>query len=53
MAKTVAVGIQDFNKLIERDCFYIDKTYFIREWWESKDDVTLITRPCRFGKTEV
>ena len=51
MAKTVAVGIQDFNKLIERDCFYIDKTYFIREWWESKDDVTLITRPCRFGKT--
>ena len=51
MAKTVAVGIQDFNKLIERDCFYIDKTYFIREWWESKDDVTLITRPRRFGKT--
>ena len=32
-------------------CFYIDKTDFIREWWESKDDVTLITRPRRFGKT--
>ena len=51
MAKTVAVGIQDFHKIIEEDCFYIDKSYFIKEWWESKDDVTLITRPRRFGKT--
>ena len=31
--------------------FYVDKTEFIREWWESMDDVTLITRPRRFGKT--
>lgn len=31
--------------------FYVDKTYFIREWWESGDEVTLITRPRRFGKT--
>jgi len=51
MAKTVAIGIQDFEKLIVEDCFYIDKTYFIREWWNSKDEVTLITRPRRFGKT--
>ena len=51
MAKTVAIGIQDFEKLIVEDCFYIDNTYFIREWWNSKDDVTLITRPRRFGKT--
>ena len=51
MAKTVAIGIQDFHKIIEEDCFYIDKSYFIKEWWESKDDVTLITRPRRFGKT--
>ena len=51
MKKTVAIGIQDFEKLRELDCFYVDKTAFIREWWENNDDVTLITRPRRFGKT--
>ncbi|MDE7313689.1 MAG: ATP-binding protein [Eubacterium sp.] len=51
MPKTVGIGIQDFRKVVERDCFYIDKTLFIKEWWESQDDVTLITRPRRFGKT--
>ena len=51
MARTVAIGIQDFEKVIKGNCFYIDKTDFIREWWESKDEVTLITRPRRFGKT--
>ena len=51
MARTVAIGIQDFSQLIEKDCFYIDKTSFIREWWENRDSVTLITRPRRFGKT--
>jgi hypothetical protein len=51
MARTVAIGIQDFEKLISNDYFYVDKTSFIREWWESGDDVTLIMRPRRFGKT--
>lgn len=51
MARTVAIGVQDFGDLIKGNCFYIDKTGFIREWWESKDSVTLITRPRRFGKT--
>ena len=51
MKKKVAIGIQDFEKLREKDCFYIDKTDFIKEWWESNDEVTLITRPRRFGKT--
>ena len=51
MAKTVAIGIQSFDKVIEGNYFYIDKTLFIKEWWESGDDVTLITRPRRFGKT--
>lgn len=51
MAKVIGIGIQDFGKLIENDRFYIDKTAFIKEWWESGDDVTLITRPRRFGKT--
>ncbi|MCI7131202.1 MAG: ATP-binding protein [Lachnospiraceae bacterium] len=51
MAKTVAIGLQSFEKLREGNYFYIDKTDFIREWWENGDDVTLITRPRRFGKT--
>ena len=51
MARTVAIGIQDFDKLIDGNYFYVDKTSFIMEWWESGDDVTLITRPRRFGKT--
>ncbi len=51
MARTVGIGIQSFDKLIGNQYLYIDKTDFIREWWESGDDVTLITRPRRFGKT--
>ena len=51
MARTVAIGIQDFEKIREKNVFYIDKTDFIKEWWENEDDVTLITRPRRFGKT--
>ncbi len=51
MARNVAIGLQDFGKIISNRCFYVDKTDFIREWWESGDDVTLITRPRRFGKT--
>ena len=51
MANNIAIGIQSFDKLRETNCFYIDKTSFIKEWWENKDEVTLITRPRRFGKT--
>ena len=51
MARTVGIGIQKFNEIIEKNCFYVDKTSFIKEWWESEDSVTLITRPRRFGKT--
>ena len=51
MARTVAIGIQDFETIIKENCFYVDKTSFIKEWWENKDSVTLIARPRRFGKT--
>ncbi len=51
MRQTIGIGIQDFEKIRMRNIFYVDKTDFIREWWESNDDVTLITRPRRFGKT--
>ena len=51
MARTVGIGIQDYARIIENNHFYVDKTSFIKEWWESGDEVTLITRPRRFGKT--
>lgn len=51
MNRTVSIGCQDFGQLITNDYFYIDKTHFIKEWWENGDSVTLITRPRRFGKT--
>ena len=51
MARTVGIGIQSFEKLIEQDIFYVDKTSLIKEWWENNDAVTLITRSRRFGKT--
>ncbi len=51
MARTVGIGLQSFEKIREQNVFYIDKTGFIKEWWDSRDEVTLITRPRRFGKT--
>ena len=51
MAKVISIGNQSFESIRKDDCFYIDKTSFIKEWWENKDNVTLITRPRRFGKT--
>ncbi len=51
MAKVISIGNQSFESIRKDDCFYIDKTHFIKEWWENKDNVTLITRPRRFGKT--
>ena len=51
MAMTVSIGAQDFAALKQTNCFYIDKTSFIGEWWKNHDTVTLITRPRLFGKT--
>ncbi len=51
VARTISIGAQDFVDLREKNCFYIDKTGFLTEWWKSMDSVTLITRPRRFGKT--
>ncbi len=45
------LGYQDFEEIRIGNIFYIDKTDFIRQWWEYADKVTLITRPRRFGKT--
>ncbi|MDE7431429.1 MAG: ATP-binding protein [Lachnospiraceae bacterium] len=51
MPRTVSIGRQDFEAMIKNGYFYVDKTNFIKEWWENSDSVTLITRPRRFGKT--
>ena len=51
MEKVIATGVQDFEKLRVNQRFYVDKTDFISKWWNGGDDVTLITRPRRFGKT--
>ena len=51
MSRAIGIGNQDFEKVRVNNIFYIDKTNFIQEWWEAEDEVTLITRPRRFGKT--
>ena len=51
MKPTVSIGTQNFETIRKNHDFYIDKTAFVKEWWESRDTVTLITRPRRFGKT--
>lgn len=51
MARVIGIGQQDFADIRRENLFYIDKTHFIKEWWENRDCVTLITRPRRFGKT--
>lgn len=51
MPRRVSIGYQEFEDIIANNLFYVDKTLFIKEWWERRDYVTLITRPRRFGKT--
>lgn len=51
MTRVVGIGHQDFETVRMRNIFYVDKTDFIRQWWEADDAVTLIARPRRFGKT--
>ena len=51
MKRVIATGVQDFESLRVNHRFYVDKTEFIRAWWNGGDAVTLITRPRRFGKT--
>ena len=48
MGRIVAIGIQNFSDIVLNNCFYVDKTRFIKDWWDSMD---IITRPRRFGKT--
>lgn len=51
MARKVGIGHQNFEDIIKTNNFYVDKTMFLKEWWENNNVVTLIMRPRRFGKT--
>jgi len=49
--KAVPVGIEDFERIINEDYYYVDKTMLIEELLVNRAPVTLFTRPRRFGKT--
>ena len=49
--RIIAVGRQSFEEIVSRNSFYVDKTKFIADWWNNNDEVTILTRPRRFGKT--
>ena len=53
MAKVISIGNQSFESIREKDNFYVDKTNFIKEWWDNDDIVTLITRPRQIGRAHV
>ncbi len=49
--KTISIGYEDFSEMIKEDCYYVDKTLFIKELIDNRSKVNLFTRPRRFGKT--
>ena len=49
--RPMPVGIEDFKKLVQGEYYFVDKTRFLRNLMDLRTDVTLITRPRRFGKT--
>ena len=51
MTREIAIGQQDYAAIIEKNSFYVDKTFFIKDWWNDPTFCTVILRPRRFGKT--
>ena len=49
--KKIAIGVEDFKEIIDKDGYFVDKTLMIKKLIESNAMVTLFTRPRRFGKT--
>lgn len=49
--KPLAIGIDDFEKLMTDGYYYVDKTLMIKELLDKRGEVNLFTRPRRFGKT--
>ena len=51
MEKVISIGKQNFASLRENHYFFVDKSHFIKDWWENGDEITLITRPAALSKT--
>ena len=49
--KKIPTGIKSFSKLREENYYFVDKTLMIKDFLERGSEVTLVTRPRRFGKT--
>ncbi|MBR4320398.1 MAG: AAA family ATPase, partial [Oscillospiraceae bacterium] len=49
--KKIPIGIEDFKRLIDKECYFVDKSLLIRDILDNGADVQLFTRPRRFGKT--
>ena len=49
--RKIPIGIEDFREMIDRNCYFVDKTLMIKDILDSGAKVTLCTRPRRFGKT--
>lgn len=49
--KKIPIGTKSFSRLVEGNYYFVDKTLMIKEFLDRGTDVTLITRPRRFGKT--
>ena len=49
--KKIPTGIKSFSKLKEENYYFVDKTLMIKDFLEIGSEVTLVTRPRRFGKT--
>lgn len=51
MKQSILIGNSNFSSIRENNYFYVDKTNFIKEWWENAHIDTLLMRPPNFGKT--
>ena len=51
MQKSIGIGIENFKKVINENCYYVDKTKYIEDILKDKSEIKLFTRPRRFGKT--
>lgn len=51
MKKRLKIGRSNFKTIIEDNGYFVDKTLFIKEFFENDSDIILMPRPKRFGKT--
>ena len=50
MEKVISIGKQNFASLRENHYFFVDKSHFIKDWWENGDEITLITAPAALAR---